>query len=176
VNVLKPSEKKELVEKLHENFLASKIVVLTDFKGLNVVKLNELRRKLKAAGITYRVVKNTLLVRAVENTDAAGLKKYFTGPTAIAMGFDDPVRPAKILTEFAKENDKLQIRAGALGAKLLDAEAIKSLSSLPSREVLLSQLLSVMNAVPTSFVRALNNVPQRLLYALQAIKDQKEAA
>jgi large subunit ribosomal protein L10 len=92
------------------------------------------------------------------------------------MGFDDPVRPAKILTEFAKENDKLQIRAGALGAKLLDAEAIKSLSSLPSREVLLSQLLSVMNAVPTSFVRALNNVPQRLLYALQAIKDQKEAA
>ena len=174
--MLKPSEKKELVEKLHENLMASKIVVLTDFKGLSVVRLNELRRKLKAAGITYKVVKNTLLVRAVENTDAAGLKDYFIGPSAIAMGFDDPVSPAKILTEFAKENDKFQIRAGALGGKLMDAEAIKALSSLPSREVLLGLLLSVMNAVPTSLVRALSNVPQRLLYALQAIKDQKEAA
>lgn len=174
--MLKPSQKKELVEELHEKFLASKIVVLTDYKGLNVVRLNELRRKLKAAGITYKVVKNTLLIRAVENTDAAGLKDYFTGPSAVAMGFDDPVSPAKILSEFAKENDKLKIRAGALGGKVLDAEAIKSLSSLPSREVLLGQLLSVMNAVPTSLVRALNNVPQRLLYALQAIRDQKEAA
>lgn len=174
--MLNPSQKKELVEELREKFLASKIVVLTDYKGLNVVRLNDLRRKLKAAGITYKVVKNTLLIRAVENTDAAGLKDHFTGPTAIAMGFDDPVSPAKILTEFAKENDKLKIRAGALGAKMLDAEAIKSLSALPSRDVLLGQLLSVMNAVPTSLVRALNNAPQRLLYALQAIKDQKEAA
>ncbi len=174
--MLKPSQKKELVEQLHEKFLASKIVVLTDYKGLNVVRLNELRRKLKAAGITYKVVKNTLLIRASENTDAAGLKDYFTGPSAVAIGFNDPVAPAKILTEFAKENDKFKIRAGALGGKVLDVEAIKSLSSLPSREVLLGMLLSVMNAVPTSLVRALNNAPQRLLYALQAIRDQKEAA
>ena len=174
--MLKPSQKKELVEELREKFKTSKIVLLTDFTGLNVVRLNDLRRKLKAAGITYKVVKNTLLIRAAENTDLAGLKDHFTGPTAIAMGFDDPVSPAKILTEFAKENEKLKIRAAALGGKVLDAEAVKSLSALPSREVLLGQLLSVMNAVPTSFVRALHNVPQKLVYALQAIKDQKEAA
>jgi large subunit ribosomal protein L10 len=176
VNVLKPNQKKELVEELREKFKASKIVLLTDFTGLNVVRLNDLRRKLKAAGITYKVVKNTLLIRAAENTDMAGLKDYFTGPTAIAMGFEDPVSPAKILTEFAKENEKLKIRAASLGGKVLDAEAIKGLSALPSREVLLGQLLSVMNAVPTSFVRVLHNVPQKLVYALQAIKDQKEAA
>ena len=174
--MLNPSQKKELVEELHEKFLASKIVVLTEYKGLNVVRLNDLRRKLKAAGVTYKVVKNTLLIRAAEDTDVVGLKEYFTGPSAVALGFDDPVSPAKILIEFAKDNDKLKIRAGAMGGKVLDPEAIKSLSALPSREVLLGQLLSVMNAVPTSFVRALHNAPQRLLYALQAIKDQKEAA
>jgi large subunit ribosomal protein L10 len=80
------------------------------------------------------------------------------------------------LSDFAKDNDKLQIIAGAMAGKILDFNSIKSLSSLPSREVLLGRLLSVMNAVPTSLVRVLNNVPQKLVYALQAIKDQKEAA
>jgi large subunit ribosomal protein L10 len=86
------------------------------------------------------------------------------------------VAPAKVLCEFAKANDKLEIKAGIMAGKLLDIDAIKSLSALPSREVLLAQVLSTMIAVPTALVRALNNVPEKLLYALQAIKDQKEAA
>jgi large subunit ribosomal protein L10 len=174
--LLNKSQKKQLVEDLHAKFEKSKIVILTDYKGLNVSKINELRRKLTDANIEYRVVKNTLLARASEDTDVAAVKDHFTGPTAIALSYDDPVAPAKVLADFAKDNDKLEIKIGVMAGKLLDVQAIKSLSELPSREVLLSQLLSVMNAVPTALVRALTNVPEKLLYALQAIKDQKEAA
>ncbi len=92
------------------------------------------------------------------------------------MSYDDPVSPAKVLSDFAKENDKLEIKIGVMAGKVLDINAIKSLSALPSRDVLLAQVLSTMNGVPTAFVRVLNNVPEKLLYALQAIKDQKEAA
>ena len=174
--MLNKSEKKQLVEEIHQKFLASKIVILTDYKGLNVDKINALRRKLKESNIEYRVVKNTLLIRASEDTSVAAIKDQFKGPTAIAMSYDDPVAPAKVLSEFARDNDKLEIRAGVMSGRFLDARAIKSLSLLPSREVLLSQVLSAMNGVPTGLVRALNNVPQKLLYALQAIKDQKAAA
>jgi len=174
--LLNKSEKKQLVEELHQKFIESKIVILTDYKGLDVDTINELRRKLTESNIEYRVVKNTLLIRASEDTDVALVKDQFKGPTAIALSYDDPVAPAKVLSEFAKENDKLEIKVGVMSGKLLDINAIKSLSALPSREVLLSQVLSTMNGVPTALVRALNNVPEKLLYALQAIKDQKEAA
>jgi large subunit ribosomal protein L10 len=174
--LLNKSEKKQLVEELHQKFTESKIVILTDYKGLDVDTINELRRKLTESNIEYRVVKNTLLVRASENTDVAVVKDQFKGPTAIALSYDDPVAPAKVLSDFAKDHDKLEIKAGVMSGKLLDIAAIKSLSALPSREVLLGQVLSTMNAVPTALVRALSNVPEKLLYALQAIKDQKEAA
>ena len=174
--MLNKSEKKQLVEELHQKFIESKIVILTDYKGLDVDTINDLRRKLTESNIEYRVVKNTLLVRASADTDVALVKDQFKGPTAIALSYDDPVAPAKVLSEFAKENDKLEIKVGVMSGKLLDINAIKSLSALPSREVLLGQVFSTMNAVPTALVRALNNVPEKLLYALQAIKDQKEAA
>jgi len=174
--LLNKSEKQQLVEELHQKFVDSKIVILTDYKGLDVDTINALRRKLTESNIEYRVVKNTLLARASEDTDVALVKDHFKGPTAIALSYDDPVSPAKVLSEFAKDNDKLEIKIGVMSGKLLDLNAIKSLSALPSREVLLSQVLSTMNGVPTALVRALNNVPEKLLYALQAIKDQKEAA
>lgn len=174
--MLNKNEKKRLVEELHQKFTESKIVILTDYKGLDVDTINELRRKLTESNIEYRVVKNTLLARASEDTDVALVKDQFKGPTAIALSYDDPVAPAKVLSEFAKENEKLEIKVGVMSGNVLDIKAIMSLSALPSREVLLSQLLSTMNGVPTAFVRVLNNVPEKLLYALQAIKDQKEAA
>jgi len=174
--VLKRSEKQQIVDQLHQRFLESKIVILTDYKGLDVETINALRRKLKAANIVYRVVKNTLLIRAAEETDVGLIKDYFTGPSAVAMSLDDPVASAKVLSDFAKENENLEIKVGVMDGRILDLNAIKSLSALPSREVMLGRLLCVMNAVPTSLVRALSNVPERLLYALQAIKDQKAAA
>lgn len=169
-------EKKEIVSKLHERFSKSDVVILTEYKGLNVAKMSDLRRKLRQSGADYQVSKNSLLARASENTGVACIKDYFKGPSAVAIGYQDPVSAAKVITEFAKENEKLVIRAGALNGKILTPDAIKALSSLPSREALLSQLLSVMNGVPTAFVRVLSGVPVKLLNALNAIKEQKEQA
>ena len=173
---MKIDEKKKIVEDIRKKFLESKVVILTDYKGLDVEKINELRGKLKQSGVEYKVVKNTLLVRASEETDISLIKDSFKGPSAVALSCDDPVTPAKILTEFADEHESLEIKVGVMNGKILDLSAIKKLSVLPSREALLGSLLSVMSGVPSAFVRALNDMPRRLLNVLQAIKEQKEAA
>ncbi len=173
---MKLEAKQQITEDLHDRFARSAIIVLTDYKGLDVISINELRRKLREANIEYQVVKNTLLVRAAEDTEIALIKDHFKGPSAVAISYDDPVAPAKVLTQFAKENDKLEIKVGVLNGKVLDVQAIKALAMLPSREVMLAHVLSTINAVPTSFVRVLAEVPRSLLNVLTAIKDQKEAA
>ena len=173
---MKLEEKKQITENLHEKFLRSKVVIATDYKGLNVEAISDLRKKLREFKIEYRVVKNTLLERASEDTEAALIKDKFKGPTAIALSYKDPVAPAKILMKFAETNKNLIIKAGVLNGKVLDFNSIKALSTMPSREVLLGQLLSAMNGVPASFVRTLGGVPKKFLYVLQAIKNQKEAA
>ncbi len=173
---MKLDEKKKIVEDLREKFLKSKVVIVTDYKGLNVETMTDLRRKLRESQVDYLVVKNTMLIRAAEATNVDAIKNQFKGPSAIALSFDDPVAPAKILTEFAKKNDKLEIKAGIMEDKVLDLASIRALAALPSREALLSQLLSVMVGVPTGFVRVLNGVPQQFMNVLQAINDQKEAA
>jgi large subunit ribosomal protein L10 len=173
---LKLEAKQQITEDLHDRFARSAIIVLTDYKGLDVTSINELRRKLREANIEYQVVKNTLLVRAAEDTEIALIKDHFKGPSAVAISYDDPVAPAKVLTQFAKENDKLEIKVGVLNGKVLDVQAIKALAMLPSREVMLAHVLSTINAVPTSFVRVLAEVPRSMLNVLTAIKDQKEAA
>ncbi len=171
---MKLDEKKRIVEELSDKFARSKVTIVTDYKGLNVAAMNSLRKKLREVDVEYRVVKNSLLTRAAEGNDVSLIRDSFVGPSAVALSYEDPVAPAKALTEFAKENKKLEIKAGVMGGKLLDAEAIKALSALPSREALLGQLLSVMNGVPTNFVRVLNAIPQQMVNVLVAIKDQKE--
>ena len=173
---MKIEDKKKVVEDLKEKFARTKVVIVTDYQGLNVAQMTELRRKLSEADIEYKVVKNTLLTRASKDTDAALLADVFKGPSGIAMSFDDPVAPAKVLTEFAKDHKKLAIKAGVMDGKIMDADAITALSKLPSREELLAQVLSAMNAVPAGFVRALADVPRRMVNVLSAIRDQKEAA
>ncbi len=173
---LKIEEKKQVVEDLHEKFSRSAVIIVTDYKGLNVSEMNDLRGKLKDADIEYQVVKNTLIIRAAEGTDASLLKTSYTGPSAVALSYDDPVSPAKVLTAFAKEHKALEIKAGVLEGQILDLNAINALSALPSRDQLLSQLLSVIVGVPTALVRALNDVPKRLLNVLQAVKEQKAAS
>lgn len=173
---MKLEAKQIITEDLHDRFARSAIIVLTDYKGLDVTSINDLRRKLREANIEYQVVKNTLLVRAAEDTEVALIKDHFKGPSAVAISYDDPVAPAKVLTQFAKDNDKLEIKVGVLNGKVLDAQAIKALALLPSREVMLAQLLATLNAVPSSFVRVLAEVPRSMVNVLTAIKDQKEAA
>jgi large subunit ribosomal protein L10 len=169
-------EKQKIAEDLHERFSKAAIVVVTDHKGLDVSSINDLRRKLREENIEFQVAKNTLLIRASKDTEAALIQEYFKGPSAVALSYSDPVAPAKILTQFAKDNQKLEIKGGVLKDKVLDADAIMALAILPSREVLLGQFLSVLNEVPTSFVRTIAEIPRSLLNVLTAIKDQKEVA
>jgi large subunit ribosomal protein L10 len=173
---VKLDEKKKIVEDLKERFSKSKVVIVTDYKGLDVTTINSLRRKLRESQVEYHVVKNTLLIRASENTDVELIKDNFKGPSAIALGYEDPIAPAKVLTDFAEGHIQLEIKAAVMGNKVLDLAAIKSLSKLPSREELIGQLLSVLAGVPTGLVRALSDIPRRLLSVLDAVKNQKEAA
>ena len=152
--------KKKITEDLHDRFTRSAIIVVTDYKGLDVSAMNDLRRKLRAEEVEYQVAKNSLLVRAANDTEAALIREHFKGPSAIAISYKDPVAPAKVLTQFAKENDKLAIKVGVLKGKVLDFDAIKALASLPGREALLGQLLATLNSVPTSFVRAMAEIPR----------------
>ena len=170
------NEKKQIVQQISEQFGKSKIVILTDYKGLDVAAITELRRQLRDANIEYKVIKNTMLRLASAGNDTELIKESFKGPSAIALSYDDPVAPAKILTDFSKKNDKLEIKIGVMNGQVLDLASIKELSSLPSREELLATVLSAMIAVPTSLVRALSDVPRRLVNVLQAVKDQKENA
>ena len=173
---MKKDDKIVVIEDLKERLDRAAIMVLTDYKGLNVESMTELRKKLYEANIEYKVVKNTLLRRAVVGTNFEVLKKDFKGPSAIALSYKDPVPPAKILTEFAKSSKNFEVKAGALGGKYLSPDDIKALSDLPPKEVLLAKMLATLNAVPTSLVTALADAPRRLLNVLNAIKDQKEAA
>ena len=173
---MKLDTKKQVVEELHGKFENAAIVVATEYKGLNVEALSALRKALREQGAEFQVAKNSLLVRASEDTDVALINETFKGPTAVAYTSGDPVSAAKALSDFMKSNDKLVIRNAVMAGKALSAADITALSKLPSREVLLGQVLGTMNAVPTSFVRALAGVPVNFLNVLNAIKDQKEAA
>lgn len=182
-------KKKQIAETLHEKFLKSQIVILTDYKGLNVTYMNDLRRKLRSAGqepgqegkipyVEYQVVKNTLLVRAARDTEIALLTDHFEGPSAIAIGYKEPGAPANALISFAKTNEKLKIRGGVLISSdgkgtLLDLGAIRMLAELPPREILLARVLFAMNGVPTSLVNLLSQIVRQLFYVLMAIKEQK---
>ena len=174
--MLNISQKKELVKRLHKQLTDAEISILVDYKGIDVEGINELRAQLRKENVSMEVVKNTILRRASEKTDAALLKDYYSGPNAIVISTDDPVAPAKILINFAKDNEKLEIKAGTLDGALLDIIAIKQLSKMLSKEELLGQFVCTINQVPTSFVRVLNEVPRSFVSVLNAIKDQKEAA
>jgi large subunit ribosomal protein L10 len=170
------AEKKKIVENLQDRFSKSSIVIITDYKGLDVETINELRQKLREKDVEFQVVKNTLLTRASAETDADLIKEHFKGPSAVALSYDDPIAPAKILTDFAKDHQQLGIKVGVMNGHVLDMNKIKALSALPSREELLAKLLSVFNGVPASLVRTLGEIPKKVLYVLLAVKEQKEAA
>jgi len=173
---LRKAEKKQLVQGLHEKLSRAKALILTDFRGLNTSAMNELRNQLREASVEYRVVKNTLMSRASDGTDMAILKDYFSGPSAAALSYDDPVVPAKVLARFGEEYAALKIRAGVVDGKVVDADAIERLSKLPSREGLLAQLLSVLNGPARSLLTVLNGVPRNFVAVLRAIGEKKGSA
>lgn len=167
-------QKIDVISALNEAFTKAKFAVVADYRGLKVTELEKLRKNLRENDAQIQVAKNTLLRLAVKGTPCEGLSDSFNGTTAVAVGFKEPVGPAKALATFASEFNAFIIRSAVLDGKVLSVEDVVSLSKLPSREELLAKLLGTMNAVPTSFVRVLSAVPQKLLYALTAIKEQKE--
>ena len=172
------TEKQAVVTELKEKLSNTKGAVLANYRGLNVAQDTKLRRKLREAGVEYRVVKNTLTRIAANEVGIDGLDKYLEGPTVIALSANDPVAPAKILSDFIRENklQALEIKAGLVEGKVIDVAGVKALASLPPREVLIAQLLGTMQAPIAGFVRVLQGNISNLVYALEAVRKQKESA
>lgn len=154
-------QKQTIVEDIVQMLSNSKSTIVTDYRGLNVKQVNELRKKLREAGVEYRVLKNTLTRRATERVGLTDIDKHLEGPTAIAFSNEDVVAPAKVLFKFSKENDALEIKGGVVEGKIVGYEEIKSLADLPSREDLLSMLLSVLQAPIRNFALAIKAVSEK---------------
>ncbi|RLB30043.1 MAG: 50S ribosomal protein L10 [Desulfobacteraceae bacterium] len=166
-------EKEKIITGLKERLGKACGTFLVDYQGLNVDELTKLRRELRKKGIEFQVVKNRLLLIASQDTEADILRDYLAGPCALAITYDDVVTPAKVLTKFMQDYEALEIKIGQINGKLVELSAIKRLAQLPSKEVLLSQLLFSLSGVPISFVRLLSEMPRRLINVLEAIKRQK---
>ena len=167
------NEKEKTVTGLRERLGKACGTFLVDYQGLNVEALTKLRRELRETNIEFQVVKNRLLSIACQDTETAVLRDYLAGPCALAITYDDVVMPAKVLTKFGQDYAALEIKIGQINGKIIDLPAIKRLAQLPSREILLSQLLFSLSGVPSSFVRALSEMLRKLVTVLEAIRNQK---
>lgn len=156
-------QKKQLVDEITGKFKNSVSTVVVDYRGLNVAEVTELRKQLREAGVEFKVYKNSLTRRAAEAAELNGLADVLTGPNAVAFSTDDVIAPAKILNDFAKKHEALEIKAGVIEGNVSSVEEIKALAELPSREGLLSMLLSVLQAPIRNFA-----------LAAKAVADQKE--
>jgi len=159
-----------MVAELHEKLKDVKLAVLADYSGMTVAKMEALRSGLRKTGAEMRVIKNTLLRIASKDTDFAALDRYLTGPVAVILNYGDIVESTKVLVDFAKKNAELEVKAGFMGGDVLSREQINTLAELPSREVLLGKLLSVMVAAQTGLVRVLSGVPRSLVQVLDAYR------
>lgn len=168
-------QKGQVVQELKEKFSDSSSAILVDYKGLNVQEVTELRNNFREANVHYKVYKNTLTEIAIKEMGLEELVPFLKGPTAIAFGEDDPVAPAKILTDAIKKYKKIEFKAGIVEGKVIDVDGIKELADLPSREELIAKILGSLNAPISNLVGVLGGTTRALVYALSAIKDQKEA-
>ncbi len=165
--------KEKFVAGLHERLKKVQGTLLVGYQGLDVEATNRLRRELGKVEAEFQVVKNRLLKLASENTDTEIIKDRMRGPSAVTLMYEDVVGPSKVLVDFAKEFKQLDIRGGQISRREIDLDGVKRLAVLPGRDVLLAQTLSVMQAVPTAFLRVLNGVTASLLNVLKAIEEQK---
>ncbi|NDI36979.1 50S ribosomal protein L10 [Chengkuizengella sediminis] len=154
-------QKQQVVAEVKEKFESNACTVVTDYRGLNVTDVTELRKSLREAGVEFSVIKNTLARRATEGSEFESLNEHFVGPTAVAFSKEDVIAPAKILADFAKKNDNLKIKAGVLEGQVVSVDQINDLAALPSREGLLSMLLSVLQAPVRNFALAVKAVADK---------------
>jgi large subunit ribosomal protein L10 len=175
------SAKQAIVADLKEKLSTAKGAVLTSYSGLTVAQDTQLRRKLREAGVSYNVVKNTMTRIAAKEVGLDGLTEYLEGTTALAVSFDDAVAPAKVISEFIKVNkldqeQKLEVKAGLVEGQVIDAAGVKALASLPSREVLIAQVLAGMQSPIAGLVNVLQGTIRNVVYVLDAVRQQKESA
>lgn len=170
-NVL--NAKKEIVSEIVENINKSEAIILVEYRGLTVEQLTDLRKKYREKNVGYKVYKNTMMNLAFKETGHEDFTEHLKGPNAVAFGFDDPVEVAKITHNFAKENDKLVIKAAILDGKIIEIEKIKQLAELPSREVLIAQVLGGLNAPISGFASVLNQTLSKIVYTLNAVKEKR---
>ena len=174
-------EKQAIVAELKESFSQAKAIVLTGYKGLTVAQDTKLRAKMRENGVTYRVVKNTMLRFAMQDLGYDELVSYLEGTTAVAYSTEDAIAPAKVIETFIKENnlaklETLTVKAGVVDGKVIDAAGVKELAALPSREVLIAKMLSSMQAPVSGMVNVLQGTIRNAVYVLDAIRKQKESA
>lgn len=168
-------EKKAVVAEVSAQVADAQAIILAEYRGLEVGDLTRLRAQARKSGVYLRVLKNTLVRRAIDGTPFSGLSNEMVGPLMFGIS-SDPVAVAKVLSEFAKTNDKFVIKAGGLPNQVMDVNGVQALASLPSREALLAKLLGTMQAPIAQFVRTLNEVPTKFVRGLAAVRDQKQAA
>ena len=168
-------QKQAVVAEVAKQVAGAQAIIMVENKGMAVADMTKLRAKARASGVYFRVVKNTLVRRAVERTPFASLADSMVGPLAYGIG-PDPVAVAKVLNDFAKGHEKFVITGGAMPGKMMSVKQIAALASLPSRDELIAKLLGTMQAPVTKLVRTLNDVPSKFVRALAAVRDAKQAA
>lgn len=170
------AEKQQMVEQIKDSFTNSQSVVVVEYRGLTVAEVTDLRAKLRAARVEMKVLKNTLVKRAADEVGLAELDSYFQGPSAWVFSKADPVSGPKVLLDFAKTHEKLVVKGGVLQNKAIQAQGVKALADLPSREVLLSQVLGALQGPMVGMVNVLQGPIRKFGYALEALKNAKETA
>lgn len=165
-------EKVKAVEELKDMFSRSSSAILTDYRGLNVADMTELRKKLKEQEIEFKVVKNNLARIAIQDYDY-DIDEFLKGPTAIAFSYEDPVAPAKVLVDFAKAHKELEIKAGVVEGKVAGVDVIKDLAKMPPREQLLASAVGAIQSPLYGIVGVLQGTLRDFVYTLQSIQDQK---
>ena len=172
---LNRKEKAVVIEEVSAEVAQAQSVIIAEYRGLDVASITVLRKTARESGVYLRVLKNTLVRRAIAGTPFEGLSDQLTGPLIYGISAD-PVAAAKVLAGFAKENDKLVLKGGAMPNSVMNQDGVKALATMPSREELLAKLMGTMQAPITQFVRTLNEVPTKFARGLAAVRDQKEAA
>lgn len=168
--------KSQMVDEIKGKIENAQSIVLVNYRGLNVEEVTELRKKFREANVDYKVYKNTMMVRAFEELGYDGISEFLKGPSAIAFSNEDPVSAAKISSEFAKDHEKLEIKSGVVDGKIITPKEIGDLAKLPSREVLIAQVLGGLNSPIQGLANVLNGNIRGLAVVLQAIADKKEQA
>ncbi len=163
-----------IVRDLTERLSKAETTIITDYRGLKVREMAELRKQLRAAGIEYKVVKNTLACLAAKESQLKGLEQFLVGPTAFAFGEGGPTIVAKLLTNFSREHPLLKIRAGAFEREIFSLEQINLWATLPSRDELLAKVAAGLKSPLSNLVFSLKGIATKFIYVLEAIKEQKE--